>query len=293
MKTEIATNFCTLETKKVSYLKAGGILQRVCYPTSMADLMALSKYIKEENEEYIIIGNMSNVLVLEGGYDGITISAKKLKGIDIDGNTLYCGSGESLSKIINLAAQNELSGIEKLCGIPGSVGGAVCMNSGCFGSEIADVTQKVYLFDMDKQEPVEKTKNQMAFSYRNSEIKKGNLVVIGVCLNLEEKNKYDIKNTMRSVGNIRKNTQPQQPSLGSVFKRVGNTSAAIFVEGAGLKGQRINDMEISLKHANFIINNGNGSADDYLSLIELAEERVFERYGIKLEREVRIVGKRK
>lgn len=235
---------------------------------------------------------MSNVLVLEGGYNGITISTRKLKGIEIEESTIYSGSGESLSKVINLASQKELSGMEKLCGIPGTVGGAICMNGGCFGSDISDITEKVYLFDMDKQQPTEKTKKQMAFGYRTSAIMNGNQVVIGICLKLEENNRYDIKNTMRSVANIRKNTQPQQPSLGSVFKRVGNTSAAIFIEGAGLKGHKINDMEISLKHANFIVNNAKGNADDYLSLIELAEEKVYERYGIKLEREVRIVGKR-
>lgn len=291
METETSTKFCTLDTKKVSTLKAGGTLKKVCYPSSMAELLELSRQIKDNNEDYIIIGSMSNILVLEGGYDNIAISAKKLKGIEVYGEKINSGSGEKLSKIITIAAQNQLSGLEKLCGIPGTVGGAICMNSGCYGSEISNTIEKVYLFDMDKQEPIEKTQKELGLSYRKSEILKGNLVVIGVSLKLEEKNIYDIKNTMRSVSNIRRCAQPSLPSLGSVFKRVGNTSAAIFIEGAGLKGHKINDMQISLKHANFIINNGRGNADDYLKLIELAEEKVYERYGIRLEREVQIVGK--
>lgn len=107
-----------------------------------------------------------------------------------------------------------------------------------------------------------------------------------------EKYLYDIKNTMNSVIGLRKSAQPSMPSLGSVFKRVDDISAAIFIEGAGLKGKKINNMQISNVHGNFIVNLGGGRADDYLSLMELMEKKVYEKYGIRLVREVRVEGKR-
>lgn len=292
MKFNIENDFCTAQASEISTLKAGGALKKVYYPSSTADLIELSNYIKEREENYIIIGKLSNTLVLDGGYDGITISAKKIRGIEIDDNFISAGSGESLLKIINTACNNKLSGLEKLLGIPASVGGAVCMNCGSFGQEISNTVYKVYAFDIITQKTIELTRTQLDFAYRSSLISQGDKVVIGVSFKLKEKNTYDIKNTMKSVIDIRKNTQPKQSSLGSVFKRVGNSSAAIFIEGAGLKGYRINGMQVSKKHANFIINTGAGSADDYLDLVEHIEEKIHQRYGIRLEREVRIVGKR-
>jgi len=252
----------------------------------------ISDYIKENGCDYIITGKLSNILVLDGGYDGVVINTKNLKGIDIEENLICAGSGEKLAKVVNMAAERGLSGLEKLCGIPGTVGGAVCMNSGCFGADMSMAVEKVYLFDMNKQERVVKDKKQMGFAYRKSAAAKGNYAVIGARLELEEKNLYDIKNTMRSVIAVRRENQPSLPSLGSVYKRVGNTAAAIFIEGAGLKGYRVNDMEVSAVHANFIVNKGNGKADDYLTIMEHIEEKVYARYGIKLEREVFVVGKR-
>ncbi len=276
----------------LSPIKAGGMLQKTVSPSSMAELYEISKRLNEEGQEYIIAGKMSNILVLDGGYDGVVILTKDLKGIDVVDNTICCGSGEMLSKIVALAAERQLSGLEKLSGIPGTVGGAVSMNSGCFGADIAAVTKKVYVFDMDKQVSLEWSKEQTKFCYRGSAIRKGNFVVIGACFELEEGSRYDIKNTASSVLGLRKETQPRLPSLGSVFKRVGNTGAGLFVEGAGLKGRSEGGMEISRIHANFIVNKGGGCADDFLKLAELAEQKVFEKYGIRLEREVRVIGKR-
>ncbi|MDD4316740.1 MAG: FAD-binding protein, partial [Clostridia bacterium] len=167
-----------LDTSKISPLKAGGMLRKVVCPSSMAELKSLSGRFADEKQQYVIVGKMSNILVLDGGYDGIVISTEKLKGIDIRGNTICCGSGESLAKIAALAAEKQLSGLEKLSGIPGTVGGAVCMNGGCFGKEISELTRKVYVFDMDKQLPLEWTGQQMAFSYRSSDIMKGTYVII-------------------------------------------------------------------------------------------------------------------
>lgn len=280
------------QAKRLSPLKAGGKLGKVVCPSSMSALRELSSRLYNERQEYIIAGRMSNILVLEGGYDGVVISTKELKGIDIDNNTICCGSGESLAKIVALAAEKQLGGLEKLTGIPGSVGGAICMNSGCFGTDISAVTKKVFVFDMDKQIPLEWTKQQAKFGYRNSEVKKGNYVVIGACFELEQTSRYDIKNMLQSALNMRKQTQPRLPSLGSVFKRVDNIGAGLFIEGAGLKGCCIGGMEISRVHANFIVNKGGGTADEFLELAQLAEKKVFEKYGIRLEREVRVIGKR-
>lgn len=292
MKVENNSLFCEISAKKRSTLKAGGLLDCVACPSSMADLQEISQIINDESIECIIVGKMSNILVLDGGYKGLVVCTNKLRGIDIKGNNIYCGSGERLSKIIQLAIENEFSGVERLCGIPGTVGGAIFMNSGCFDAEISNIIKKVYLFDMDKQKSIEKTVQEMMFRYRGCGLNNKNQIIVGACLKLEEKNYYDIKSVMQAISGLRRNSQPQLPSLGSVFKRVGNTSAGIFVEGSGLKGYGIGDMEISKKHANFIVNKGEGKADDFLELVELAEKRVFEKYGISLEREVTVVGER-
>ena len=145
MKSENDIKFCSLFADKISTLRAGGKLLKVCFPSSMADLFMISDYIKENGCDYIITGKLSNILVLDGGYDGVVINTKNLKGIDIEENLICAGSGEKLAKVVNMAAERGLSGLEKLCGIPGTVGGAVCMNSGCFGADMSMAVEKVYL----------------------------------------------------------------------------------------------------------------------------------------------------
>ncbi|MFW5780228.1 MAG: UDP-N-acetylmuramate dehydrogenase [Bacillota bacterium] len=293
MKVEtVCQNFRSLHAAKLSSLRAGGMLKNIACPSSVAELKELSKYIEAENIDYFVMGGLSNILVLDGGYDGIVISTNKLKGMNIQDSRLSCGSGEKLSKIIDSCQKRGLSGLEKLYGIPGTVGGAICMNSGCFDSEISSVVKKVYLFDMTNHELIEKTAEKMRFGYRKSLVQEGSYVIIGAVFDMKEKYLYDIKNTMNSVVGLRKSAQPSLPSLGSVFKKVDNISAAIFIEGTGLKGQKINNMQISNAHCNFIVNTGGGRADDYLRLVELMEKRVYEKYGIRLVREVRVEGKR-
>ena len=292
MNSNISLNFNSVDSSKISTLRAGGEIKNVICPSSVAELTVLSKYIREEGKDFLVMGALSNVLVLDGGYDGIAISTSKFKGMDINGLNVSCGSGEKLSIVIDICQKKGLSGLEKLYGIPGTIGGAVCMNCGCFDTEISSVIKKVYLFDMDKAELVEKSAKEMCFSYRKSLVQEKKFVVIGVTFEMCEKYLYDIKNTMDSVIGLRKSAQPSMPSLGSVFKRVDDISAAIFIEGAGLKGKKINNMQISNVHGNFIVNLGGGRADDYLSLMELMEKKVYEKYGIRLVREVRVEGKR-
>lgn len=281
-----------LKASEISPLKAGGAIISVACPSSVAELKEISEGIRDHNKEFFVMGGMSNILLLDGGYEGVAISTRRLKGIDIQNTQVSCGSGEKLSNIIDICQKKGLGGLEKLYGIPGTVGGAICMNSGCFNSEISSAVKKVYLFDLKRQEMSEKTVDEMNFGYRNSLIQNSNYVIIGVVFELQEKYLYDIKNTMNSVIGLRKSAQPSLPSLGSVFKKVDDISAAIFIEGAGLKGKKINNMQISNVHCNFIVNTGGGRADDYLQLMELMEKKVYEKYGIRLVREVRVEGKR-
>lgn len=282
--------FENLDASAVSTLRCGGILKKVYYPESVAHLTEIAHIIASEGADYKIIGRLSNTLVSDGGYCGITVSTDCLRGIDVQGTEIYAGSGEILASVAALAKENLLGGLERLSGIPGSIGGAVCMNSGCFGAEIAQTVKKAYIFDFQTSSHTEVSADELAFSYRKSALRGSGKLLVGVCLGLKPADRYEMQNVARMCAEERKSKQPRLPSLGSVFKKVGDTSAGLFIEGSGLKGTKNGGMEISSVHANFIVNNGGGTAKEYIELAELAEKRVFENYGIKLEREIDIIG---
>lgn len=277
---------------KFSSIKCGGILKKVFFPKSMSQLCTVGKLIREEGMKYSIMGRMSNILVLNKGYNGLIINSNRLKGYEFNKNKVVVGSGEGLAKIAYLCNEKGLGGLEKLIGIPGSIGGAICMNSGCYDQEISSVIEKVYVYDLEKQETKEKSNTEMGFSYRKSNVIDSKEIIVGAKLSLYEKDSLELARISDKTKEYRNEAQPKQPSLGSVFKRYYDTSPAIFIEGVKLKGFSINDMQFSEKHANFIVNKGNGEANDYLELIELAEKRVYEDYGIRLEREVKVIGER-
>lgn len=273
-----------------SSLKCGGSLKRVYLPENVSQLCAVGALIRLENATYRIIGRLTNTLVMDEGYDGIVISTERLKGLDVQGDEIYAGSGEKLSSVVLAAKEHNLAGLERLTGVPGSVGGAVCMNSGCFGEEIANVVHIAYAFNFETQKTEELTHEELKYSYRSSALLDGKKLLVGVCLKMKEGNRYDMENAARMCRSERKIRQPSLPSLGSVFKRVEGLSAGVLIEGVGLKGKRLGGMEISKIHANFIVNNGGGTASEYIQLMELAERKVFDSYGIHLKREVRILG---
>ena len=218
---------------------------------------------------YRVIGNASNILAADDGFRGAIVCTTRMNGIALTDNGLSALCGASLARCAQIAAQNALSGIEKLSGIPGTVGGALAMNAGANGTEISSLVTSVLVYDVKRKTTKTVSPDELAFSYRHSLISDATLIALQCELSLQPRSREEIFEEMRSLSEKRRATQPLEfPSAGSVFKRPPNDYAGRLIEAAGLKGKRIGDAEISEKHAGFIINRGHACASDVLALIE-------------------------
>ncbi len=283
---------------RLTTYKVGGPVE-VLWDAS--DLTLLGKgmlYLSAEGIPYGVFGNGSNLLVTDGGIDGVMIRLRGLlaeirKSTDDarDAFTLWAGGGVQLADLMNFCRRNGMSGLEFLAGIPGTVGGAVAMNAGAFGHEIKERTISVQLMTT-RGEQMEMHRSEVAFSYRSFHMEKGT-VITGACFGLNVSTGKAVSEIMSGFLKIRKETQPQGfPSAGSVFKNPPGDYAGRLIEEAGLKGKRIGGAMVSEKHANYILNTGNATAKDILSLMDLIREAVLKTSGISLEPEIRILGKR-
>ena len=262
---------------------SGGRLACVAYPKSGEELALVIRELKNNGEEYYVLGGCSNVLISDNGVDKAVISTRNLKGRKLSGENIYLGAGEKICDVCKFAADNSLSGIEGLCSIPGSVGGGIAMNCGAFGREIADVVGYVDILIDGRIERASAA--DMDFGYRRSNAKETGAVV-GVGITLAKGDKRTIAMDMKGYKIARSISQPKGKSLGSVFKKAEEISAGYYIDRAGLKGLKVGGAQISYTHANFIINAGGATSNDFLSLAEYARKEVDKTYGIKLEYEV-------
>lgn len=239
---------------------------------------------------HMVMGNGSNLLFSDDGYDGVVIElGARFAEIKVSGTQITAQSGALLSKIANTAAEYGLGGFEFASGIPGSLGGAVAMNAGAYGKEMKDVVVSSTcvggsgnILTVDDHE----------FSYRHSIFTNTNLVVLKSVISLEPRDKDEIRSEMQELNARRKEKQPlEYPSAGSTFKRPEGHFAGKLIQDAGLMGCRIGGAMVSDKHAGFIINCGNATADDILKLMEHVKSEVYMRFGVELEPEVKIIGK--
>lgn len=277
-----------VSAKEICSFKGGGIVKRLFVPVNADELIRTINTLNEREEDYVVIGNASDVLILDGGTDN-AICTRGLKNVVAEGNSITAAAGVSLAKLARIAYENSLAGFERLAGIPGSVGGAVVTNAGAFGAEISDCIEEITVFD-GKDITVVK-KEDAGFSYRHSNIGNGRNVVLSVKFILPEGRKADLKKLAAKYSYIRRNTQPDKPSAGSVFKRANGVSAGYYIDALGLKGTRVGGAEISQKHAGFIVNAGDAKSSDFTALAAAIEEKVKCAYGITLEREVIYIGK--
>lgn len=265
---------------KLSYFKSGGKIDILLCPSTLKDFESGNL-----PKNYVALGACTNTLISDSGVHGEVISTKLLKGIERHDNSLYVLSGEPISKVCTFARNNSLSGIEELNGIPGSIGGATIMNAGCFGREIAELIEYADVYIDGKIERL--TPIQLNYSYRNSYLKGiHNAVVVAVKLKLVKGAKSDISDRMRSVMQKRKAHQPIEPSLGSVFRAASGIPAGQIIEDCGFKGMVHGGASVSVKHANFIINNGNAKSEDYIALVDAIKSGVKQKKDIDLKREV-------
>lgn len=282
----MSTKPTVADTSKISTLRLGAILKEVYFPENKEELDQIYGIIGDKKP--LVLGGITNTLVLEDPNRPVILTSK-IKEIVISNNYLYASGGDSIIRSTSACLEYGLSGLENLCGIPGTIGGAIKNNSGSYGSTISDHLDRVYIFDWDTGKTKELKKEDLAFGYRYSSIRQDKDIIIGASFILEVKEGDEINQRMQEVAFMRRSCQPKGKSLGSVFKRYEDVSAGYYIEKAGLKGYTHNGMEISSVHANFIVNNG-GSVYDYLYLVNLAKTKVFEQFGIKLEEEVRIIG---
>ena len=239
---------------------------------------------------YFILGNGSNLLISDSGFEGVVISSKKLNRIElISDNEIYCESGVNLSRLCNFALKNSLSGLEFAFGIPGSVGGAIFMNAGAYGGEMKDVVENVT--HLDKTGQIRKFENRdLNFSYRHSVYQEQESFILGAVLKLFKSEKSEIKRKMDELLKMRKEKQPLEfPSAGSAFRRPKDGYAAALIEKCGLKGEGVGGAQVSKKHSGFIVNLGGATSDDVKNLIKKVQKIVAKQTGVFLEPEIKYI----
>ena len=249
------------------------------------------KLCREENVPYYIIGNGSNLLVGDKGYRGVIIQIfKKMNKVRTEGERVYAQAGALLSKTASAALEASLTGLEFASGIPGTLGGALRMNAGAYGGEIKDILVRATLMDMDGS-LFEFTNQQMQFGYRKSIAAEKNYIVLEADLALHVSSKEEVLAKMAELSAQRRLKQPlEYPSAGSTFKRPEGYFAGKLISDAGLKGFSVGGAQVSEKHAGFVINTGNATAADVIALTDAVRDKVFEKYGVKLELEIKQLG---
>ncbi|MBV1758978.1 MAG: UDP-N-acetylmuramate dehydrogenase [Dethiosulfatibacter sp.] len=276
--------------KDNTYFKIGGPVDIFVEPRNEEEL-AKTLSIIGDNISFYIIGNGTNLLFSDRGYRGVIIKiGSYFNGIDIEEKKITVGAGTLLSLTAKYAADNELKGMEFASGIPGYVGGAVAMNAGAYGGEMVNIVKTVRCMDYNGK-VFSFTNEEMEFEYRNSRVLKNNLIVLSAELELEEGNKKEIYDRINHLAERRRTNQPlDKPSAGSTFKRPIEGFAAKLIEDSGLKGLRFRGAMVSDKHSGFVINDNNAKADEVLSLMRIVRETVYQKFGITLEPEVKIIG---
>ena len=271
--------------------KCGGNASIYVAPNSVDELLDVLKVLRAENYPYYIIGNGSNLLVKDEGYNGAIVEVdKKIADIDVRGEEIVVEAGAKLSKVATIAMENDLAGFEFAHGIPGNMGGAVVMNAGAYGGEMKDVIKWVKVVDQNGEI---KTLNneELELGYRTSVVMKEKMIVLEACIKLELGIMGEIADVMALLMSKRKASQPlEYPSAGSTFKRPEGYYAGKLVQDAGMKGYRVGDAMVSEKHSGFVINCGNATATEVIQVIKDVQAKVKEDFGVDLEPEVRVIG---
>lgn len=271
-------------------LRLGGPADWLVTPRSSREIVQVLAEAREAGLPVCVIGQGSNLLVLDGGIRGLVIRmARGMMDCFVRGNILVADAGVSLGAVAAKAASAGLTGLEFAAGIPGTVGGGVIMNAGAYGGEMSQVVQEVSLIHRDGSMETKDTES-LAFSYRHSALQDGKDIVSQVTFRLENGDTESIRERMADLNRKRAEKQPLDvPSAGSTFKRPQGGFAAALIDQCGLKGYAVGGAKVSPKHAGFLINTGN-SARDYLELVRNVQRIVEERTGIFLEPEIRIIG---
>ena len=277
---------------KFSWFNLGGPAKVLFRPKNLKELSIFLKEIKGINE-IKVLGAGSNTLIRDGGFDGIIIKfGKSFSHLSLfDSNTIIAGTSALDKNVSNFALENSLSGFEFLSCIPGTIGGAIRMNSGCYGEEISGILASVQAIDVNGNIRVIQSSN-IQFDYRSSSLD-DNLIFISATFKGKKDNKQNIQKKINNFVNQKKGTQPQKiKTCGSTFKNPENNKAWKLIKDSGCAGMKVDDAQISEKHCNFFINNGNATSEDLEKLIFQVQNKVLDKTGINLELELQIIGKK-
>lgn len=267
--------------------KIGGPADALVKVTDLNILKELIAFLNSESVDYFILGNGSNILVSDNGYNGVMVTlADSMSSASVEGNRIKAGAGAMLSAVARKAYEQSLTGLEFASGIPGTIGGALIMNAGAYDGEMKMVVENVTILSPDGEIKI-LSNEEMAFGYRTSAMKGTNNIILSATLLLQVGNKSDIGAKMADFAQRRRDKQPlEYPSAGSTFKRPEGYFAGKLIQDSGLSGYTVGGACISTKHNGFVINTGDATSTDVKQLIEDVQKIVFEKQGVKLEPEV-------
>jgi len=281
-----------LPLSRICTFRIGGPARLIITPESKNELISCLQMLRKYSIPYITVGAASNLLFDDNGFNGAVIRTKKLNTVSLQNGVLTAEAGVTLPKLCRISAESSLDGLYGLCGIPGTVGGAVQTAAGAFNCNIYDYLSnvEVYFPHLNRTEILPLTAND--FSYRKAPEILKDAVILRISLHLPHSDRLEIENKMTLCANQRRATQPQNiPSAGSFFKRPENAPPAAFlIDRAGLKGTQIGDAVVSEKHAGFIVNKGNATAEQVRRLANTVKEKVYESFGVSLAEEVMFVA---
>ncbi len=276
---------------KHTTFRIGGPAQAFVTPQTTEELGQIVLLCNAEKTPFFMLGHGSNLLVGDGGMEGVVIQLyNNYSDFVIEGTTVKAQAGIMLCKLGQEIKEAGLTGFEFAAGIPGTLGGAIMMNAGAYGGEMKDIVLSVQLMDLNGN-LFEKTGEEMDFAYRHSIVEEKNYIVLGAVLELQHGDKKAIENRMEELAMARKTKQPLEfPSAGSTFKRPEGYFAGKLIMDAGLQGYQVGGAQVSEKHCGFVVNKGNATAADVIQLITDVKQKVYDRFQVELEPEVKMVG---
>lgn len=274
-----------------TFTKTGGPADYLAFPENDQEISVLIKRAHEAGMPVTIVGNASNMIIRDGGIEGLVILLTRIEEIQHQEDQLIVSAGTPLMTVSEAAYRFGLTGLEFAAGIPGSVGGAVFMNAGAYGGEVSNVITEIKVLDELGDLHV-LAGDEIRFSYRHSIIQEAPLTVISATFALKPGEPEKIRKTMDAYNQARASKQPLDlPSCGSVFKRPTGYYTGPLIQKAGLQGKTVGGAQVSKKHAGFIVNIDHATATDYLNLIGLIIKTIKAKFGVTLEPEVRIIGR--
>ncbi|MDO5718712.1 MAG: UDP-N-acetylmuramate dehydrogenase [Tissierellia bacterium] len=279
------------DLKNHTTFKIGGPCDLMLLPKSYENVRDIVKYLRDEDIPFMVLGNGSNLLVKDSGLRKVVIKiADNLSNIRLDGNKIVAQAGAQLTTTSKFAIENSLEGMEFSSGIPGNIGGAITMNAGAYGGEMKDIVSSVKVIDINN-EIRDFSCEQMHFGYRKSRVQEEGLIVLEAIFELNHGNYEEIYAKYKDFHDRRNSKQPlDYPSAGSVFKRPEGYYAGKLIEDSGLRGYRYKNAMVSEKHCGFIVTDGESSYEEVSKVIEHVKEVVYEKFGVKLETEIKIIG---